>query len=218
MEIDNYIKIKSELPEPITLVAVSKTQQLNDIQQMYNLGQRVFGENKVQELVEKYQTLPKDINWHFIGHLQTNKVKIIAPFISLIHSIDSGKLLFEVNKEAKKNNRIIDCLLQIYIAKEETKYGFSVEEVNNFLLSEAFKELENVRIVGVMGMATFTEEKKQVMNEFSSLKTIFSQFKENYFADKLYFKQISMGMSQDYHLAIEAGSTMVRIGTLLFGS
>ena len=204
-------------PKQVTLVAVSKTKPNEAILEMYNEGQRVFGENKVQELTTKYEALPKDIQWHAIGHLQTNKVKYIAPFVSMIHSIDSLKLLKEVNKRAKQNNRTIDCLLQMHIAEEDTKFGLSREEVTALLESDSFKQFENVRIVGVMGMATFTDNEEQVRQEFKNLKAIFDYLKATYFANQASFKEISMGMSGDYELAIEEGSTMVRIGSLLFG-
>lgn len=204
-------------PKRVTLVAVSKTKPNEAILEMYNEGQRVFGENKVQELTAKYEALPKDIQWHAIGHLQTNKVKYIAPFVSVIHSIDSLKLLKEVNKRAKQNDRTIDCLLQMHIAEEDTKFGLNKEEVVALLESDSFKQFENVRIVGVMGMATFTDNEQQVRQEFKNLKAIFDNLKATYFTNQASFKEISMGMSGDYELAIEEGSTMVRIGSLLFG-
>ena len=204
-------------PKRVTLVAVSKTKPNEAILEMYNEGQRVFGENKVQELTAKYEALPKDIQWHAIGHLQTNKVKYIAPFVSVIHSIDSLKLLKEVNKRAKQNDRTIDCLLQMHIAEEDTKFGLNKEEVVAMLESDSFKQFENVRIVGVMGMATFTDNEQQVRQEFKNLKAIFDNLKATYFTNQASFKEISMGMSGDYELAIEEGSTMVRIGSLLFG-
>lgn len=201
-----------------TLVAVSKTKPAARIQTMYNEGQRIFGENKVQELVEKAEILPKDIAWHQIGHLQTNKVKYIAPFVALIHAVDSLKLLKEINKQAIKNNRIIDCLLQFHIATESSKFGFNKEEVLEMLKSDTYKNLQNIRITGVMGMATFTNDQEQVKMEFRYLKEIFDQLKQNQFKDCTYFTEISMGMSGDYQLAIAEGSTMVRIGSLLFGN
>jgi len=185
---------------------------------MYDAGQRIFGENRVQELVEKEAVLPKDIEWHQIGHLQTNKVKYIAPFVSLIHAVDSLKLLKEINKQALKNDRVIDCLLQFHIAEESSKFGFDAEEVMTILKSEAFKNFENIRITGVMGMATFTHDKAQVKQEFKQLKTIFDTLKKSFFSTDVHFKEISMGMSGDYQLAVSEGSTMVRIGSLLFGS
>ena len=200
-----------------TLVAVSKTKPVAQIQAMYDEGQRIFGENRVQELVEKQAVLPKDIEWHQIGHLQTNKVKYIAPFVSLIHAVDSLKLLKEINKQAIKNNRTIDCLLQFHIAEESSKFGFDQKEVETMLTAEEFKQLSNVRIVGVMGMATFTHDKEQVKLEFRHLKDLFDKLKQNHFQKATEFKEISMGMSGDYQLAVTEGSTMVRIGSLLFG-
>jgi len=214
----NLLKIKSELLEKVKLVAVSKTKPATMILDVYNLGHRVFGENKVQELLDKYEKLPKDIEWHFIGHLQTNKVKFIAPFISLIHGVDSLKLLHEINKKAAENNRVIDCLLQIYIAKEESKFGLDENEVLELLNSEEFKKFENIRIIGLMGMATYTVEDIVVFNEFNELAIMFEKIKFLFFSDKEYFKEISMGMSGDYKLAIKAGSTMVRIGSGIFGN
>jgi len=212
-------EILAELsPKEVTLVAVSKTKPQAAIAEMYAEGQRIFGENRVQELVEKYEALPKDIEWHAIGHLQRNKVKYIAPFVALIHSIDSSRLFKEVNKEAKKNNRAINCLLQFHIAKESSKFGFDKTEVIAFLESDVFKNAENVNIVGVMGMATFTDNVEQVRKEFQALKQIFDSLKQDYFKEKVDFKEVSMGMSGDYGLAIKEGSTMVRIGSKLFGS
>ena len=185
---------------------------------MYDEGQRIFGENRVQELVEKEAVLPKDIEWHQIGHLQTNKVKYIAPFVSLIHAVDSLKLLKEINKQAAKNDRVIDCLLQFHIAEESSKFGFDEAEVTTILKSETYKQLQNIRIIGVMGMATFTHNEAQVKQEFRHLKNIFDALKNTFFPANDDFKEISMGMSGDYQLAISEGSTMVRIGSLLFGS
>ncbi|MCH2082556.1 MAG: YggS family pyridoxal phosphate-dependent enzyme [Saprospiraceae bacterium] len=200
------------------LVAVSKTKPQSAILKLYEEGQRDFGENRVQELVDKQEALPKDIKWHMIGHLQSNKVKYIAPFIHLIHSVDSPKILKEINKQAAKNDRIIDCLLQFHIAEEDTKYGFDSDEALAFLKSPAFQSLQNIRIVGVMGMATFTKDENQVRNEFRSLKAIFDLLKKTCFEQVNSFKEISMGMSGDYNIAMEEGSTMVRIGSLLFGA
>lgn len=214
---DNLDKVHSTLVKGVTLVAVSKTKPESMILDAYEAGERIFGENKVQELTRKHEVLPKDIKWHFIGHLQTNKVKYIAPFISLIHGVDSLKLLIAIDKEGKKNNRIIDCLLQFHIAREETKFGLSEDEAHDILHSAEFNDLTNVRIVGVMGMATFTSDTEQVASEFKSLKTIFNKLKESFFPNTESFKEISMGMSQDYQLAIENGSTMVRLGTTIFG-
>lgn len=200
------------------LVAVSKTHTPTEILKLYEQGQRDFGENKAQELISKYDALPKDIRWHMIGHLQTNKVKYIAPFVHLIHSVDSFDVLKEIDKQAKKYNRIIDCLLQFKIAQEDTKYGFDVETAESMLQSAGFQELKNIEIVGVMGMATFTENEDQVRSEFKRLKEIFDIIQAKYFSSQITFKEISMGMSDDYQIAIEEGSTMVRIGTLLFGA
>lgn len=204
----------SELPESVTLVAVSKTKPNEAIAEAYQAGQRDFGENKVQELVLKWETLPKDIEWHMIGHLQRNKVKYIAPFVSLIHSVDSVRLLQEIDKQAKKNKRVIDCLLQVHIAQEDTKFGFDEAELIEFINSTYYNELSNVRIRGLMGMATFTSEENQLKAEFSSLKQIFERQK-NAFED---FDILSMGMSGDYQLAIEEGSTMIRVGSAIFGA
>ncbi len=201
----------------VKLIAVSKTKPLEDIDSLYNEGQRVFGENRVQELSAKYEALPKDIEWHLIGHLQTNKVKYISPFISLIHSVDSLSLLSEINRQALKNNRVIDCLLQFHIAVEETKFGLNLEEAAEILGSEAFKKMQNIRIVGVMGMASFTENIELVRSEFKNLKNIFDTLKTQFFQSEASFCEISMGMSGDYAIAVEEGSTMVRIGSLLFG-
>ncbi|MFN5416983.1 MAG: YggS family pyridoxal phosphate-dependent enzyme [Flavobacteriia bacterium] len=214
---ENLSKIKVSLPENVKLIAVSKTKPNEDILEAYNVGQRVFGENKVQELCDKYEALPKDIEWHLIGHLQTNKVKYIAPFVSLIHAVDSLKLLQEINKEAKKNNRIIDVLLQFYIAQEDTKFGLNFEEVEEILQSNSYIEMENIRIVGLMGMATFTDNKEQIQDEFRSLYNYFQIIKSHYFKFNPDFKEISMGMSGDYEIAVEEGSTMVRVGSSIFG-
>ncbi len=199
------------------LVAVSKTKPNELIQDFYDRGQRDFGENRVQELADKFEALPKDINWHFIGHLQTNKVKYIAPFVHLIHSVDRLKILKEVNKRARQNERVIDCLLQFHIAEEESKFGFDLAEAREAMESETYQKMEHVRIVGVMGMATFTDDHDKVRREFQALRRIFEQLKQDYFADQPHFKEISMGMSGDYKIAIEEGSTMIRIGSILFG-
>ena len=211
-------EIKNNIPKNVKLIAVSKTKPAEDIMEAYNSGYRIFGENKPQELKEKYNTLPKDIEWHMIGHLQTNKVKYIAPFVHLIHAVESIKLLTTINKEAEKNNRIIDVLLQIYIAKEESKFGLSKEELITLLESEEFKSHKNIRVVGLMGMATFTNDSSIIRNEFKSLKQIFEFTKEKYFSNQDSFKEISMGMSDDYKLAIEEGSTIIRVGSSIFGS
>lgn len=215
---ENLNSIRRNIPENVTLIAVSKTKPISDLQEAYDAEQRIFGENKALEMREKYQQLPEDIQWHFIGHLQTNKIKYIAPFVSLIHSIDSLSLLEAVNKEAAKNNRVINCLLQFHIAQEETKFGLDIDEAKQILESDTFKQMNNVRIVGVMGMATFTEDITQIRNEFKSLKKIYDILKENYFKDDNSFKEISMGMSDDYPIAIEEGATMVRVGSKIFGA
>ncbi len=210
-------RIKNELAiSQTTLVAVSKTRPNADIMDMYQKGQRIFGENRVQELVQKYEDLPKDIAWHMIGHLQRNKVKFIAPFVDLIHSVESIRLLEEIDSQAKKNNRVINCLLQFKIAEEEAKFGMQVNDIKEFLQSDDYNTLQNTNIIGIMGMATFTQDKKQVRNEFRTLQSIFNELKEDIFHSKEDFKEISMGMSGDYKIAIEEGSTMVRIGSLLF--
>lgn len=208
--------LKELAPTNTTLVAVSKYRPNEAIQALYDEGQRHFGENRVQELLLKHPQLPQDIHWHIIGHLQTNKVKFIAPFVHLIHSVDSAKVLLEINKEAAKNHRVIPVLLQFKIAAEDTKYGFDIETVKAMLESDAFAELENIQVSGVMGMATFTENKEQVIGEFKNLKSIFDTLKKEYFSDSDAFKEISMGMSGDYLLAVAEGSTMVRIGSKLF--
>ncbi len=211
-------QILSELqPYGARLVAVSKTHPEEAILKLYAKGQRIFGENRVQELVPKYEALPKDIEWHLVGHLQTNKVRQIAPFVTCIHSVDSFRLLREIDRQAKRYARTIDCLLQFYIAGEETKFGLNLEEAVDILQSPEFQGLKNTRITGVMGMATFTEDMEQVRGEFRRLKGIFDQLKNRFFAGKDYFREISMGMSGDYKTALEEGSTLVRIGTLLFG-
>lgn len=215
---ETYLKIKKYLiDQRVELIAVSKTKPVDAILEMYNLGQRHFGENRVQELVEKAEKLPKDIKWHAIGHLQRNKVKYIAPFIHLIHSVDSVKLLIEINKEASKSNRVIPVLLQIHIAKEDSKFGLSKIEVIDFLESNVYKRMENIEIQGLMGMATFTNNTEIVTEEFAFLKQLFEFVKQDYFNDDSSFNQLSMGMSGDYELAIKQGSTLVRIGSLLFG-
>jgi len=215
---DNIKNLKAEIERlNVRLVAVSKTKPAEDVEEAYAAGQRIFGENMVQEMVEKYEKLPKDIQWHQVGHLQTNKVKYIAPFISLIESVDSLKLLQEINKQALKHNRVIDCLLQVYIADEETKFGLSFDEVIELLRAEEFTELKNVRIVGLMGIATNTESEKQIKDEFYELKTFFSGIKQSFFRKEDSFKELSMGMSSDYKIAIEEGSTMVRLGSTIFG-
>jgi len=213
-----YDKIQNELQTTnTTLVAVSKTKPNEAIMNLYAQGQRIFGENRVQELVEKHEALPKDIDWHLIGHLQTNKVKYIAPFVRMIHSVDSLKLLKEINKQAAKNERVIDCLLQMDIADESTKFGLDESEVLDLLRSTEFKKMQHIRIVGVMGMATFTPDTAQVRDEFRQLAAISKQLKGDFFGENEAFKEISMGMSGDYQIAVAEGSTMVRVGSLLFG-
>lgn len=218
MNIQNYHSILSELPDQVKLIAVSKTKPVEDIQILYNEGQRIFGENRAQELKSKYEVLPKDIEWHFIGHLQTNKIKYIAPFVSLIHSVDSFNLLQEIDNHAKKVNRVISCLLQFYIAQEETKFGFDRAECTEMMESVLFKSLQNIEIVGVMGMATFTDDQQQITKEFKTLHDHFSFLKSTYFKENSRFKEISMGMTDDYPIAIQEGSTMIRIGSAIFGS
>lgn len=211
---DNLYKIKSSLPQHVTLVVVTKTQPVERLMEVYTKGHIIFGENKVQEMLDKYEQLPKDIQWHLVGHLQSNKVKFIAPFVSLIHSVDSLKLLQEINKQAQKNNRIIKCLLQVYIADEETKFGFDFSEIEQLLCSEELKLLKNISIVGLMGMATNTADQGQIEKEFKSLNIFYKKLQSSYSS----FQILSMGMSSDYALAIENGSTLVRIGSSIFGS
>lgn len=210
----NIKKIKDSLPIGVKLVVVTKTHPSEKILETYNAGHKIFGENRVQELVEKQKQLPKDIEWHLIGHLQANKVKQIAPFVNLIHSVDSLKLLKEINKRAEKENRVIDCLLQIYIAEEETKFGLSFEEAEELLHSEEFKQLKNIRITGLMGMATLTDNEDQIKNEFRSLKTFYDKLKTKNPALTI----LSMGMSSDYKIAIEEGSNLIRVGSAVFGN
>ena len=215
---ENLEQIKNTIPDSVTLVAVSKTKPMPLLEEAYVAGQRHFGENRVQELEEKFEVLAKDIKWHMIGHLQSKKVKKIAPFVYLIHGVDSFKLLQEINKQALNNDRIIDCLLQFHIADEETKYGFSYVEVEEILKSEDFKALQNIRLCGVMGMATFTDNESQIRSEFKALKVIFDQIKTNFEQELPNFTEISMGMSGDYQIAMEEGSTMVRVGSAIFGN
>ena len=215
---ENLRKIKSELPDHVTLVAVSKTKPASDIQEAYDSGQRDFGENRAQEMQEKANNLPKDIRWHMIGHLQRNKVKYIVDSVHLVHGVDSYKLLREINKEGKKVDRIIPCLLQFHIAKESSKFGLDLSEAEAMLQDDDFQSLDNIKIRGVMGMATFTNEMEHVRSEFNSLKEIFDQLKAKFFADSGEFKTISMGMSGDYGVAIGEGSNMVRVGSAIFGA
>lgn len=217
MSIETKInQIKSTIPKDVTLVAVSKTKPVSDLMEAYNTGQRIFGENKIQEMVEKYEEMPKDIDWHMIGHVQSNKIKYMAPFVSLIHGIDRLKLLKEVNKQGKKNDRIINCLLQIKIAEEDSKFGMSADDAKKILLSKEFLELTNVCVKGVMGMATFTDNQTQIKEEFSFLKSTFDKLKDIN-SSNCQLEIISMGMSDDYPLAIECGSNMIRVGSRIFG-
>lgn len=211
---NNLDTINASIPEDVTLVAVSKTKPISDIQEAYNAGQRVFGENKIQEMVTKYDELPKDIQWHMIGHLQRNKVKYMAHFVDLIHGVDSLKTLKEINKQALKHDRTINCLLQARIAKEDTKFGLTFDEINSILNSEEIKSLSNVKIVGFMGMATFTKDEEQLEEEFSSLQTFYKAQKEL----NPQIEILSMGMSGDYQIAIKNGSTMIRVGSSIFGA
>jgi pyridoxal phosphate enzyme (YggS family) len=214
---ENLLSIKNNLPEHVALVAVSKTKPIEDLMKAYDAGQRIFGENKIQEMEGKWEQMPKDIQWHMIGHVQTNKVKYMAPFVSLIHGVDSFKLLKEVNKQALKNDRIIDCLLQMHIAEEETKFGLDDNELNSILASSTFREMKNIRITGLMGMATFTDNQDQVKKEFSHLKSIYDKLQSQKI-ENCQLNTLSMGMSGDYKLAIECGTTMVRIGSSIFGT
>ena len=216
--VKNLEQIQLTIPEHVTLVAVSKTKPIESIQELYDAGQRIFGENRVQELVDKYEVLPKDIHWHLIGHLQRNKVKYIAPFIEMIHSIDSERLLDEVNIQSKKNNRKIKVLLQFYIAQEETKFGFDWDDIQDLFSRRTPESFDSIEFCGVMGMASFSDNENQVRNEFKDLKTIFNHLKETFFLGSASFSEISMGMSGDYQIAIEEGSTMVRVGSSLFGA
>lgn len=214
---DNLKQILAELPQEVQLVAVSKFHPNSAIEEAYQAGQRIFGESKIQEMTAKYESLPKDIEWHFIGHVQSNKVKYMAPYVTMIHGVDSYKLLVEINKQAAKANRIIDCLLQIYIAQEETKFGFSPEECMQMLRKEKWNELSNIRICGVMGMASNTDNVEQIRREFRYLNSIFKDLKNTYFSDSETFKEKSMGMSHDYHEAIAEGSSLIRVGSFIFG-
>jgi len=211
---DNLIKIKASLPKTVTLVAVSKTKPVTALQEAYDTGHRIFGENKVQEMTQKWEALPKDIRWHMIGHVQRNKVKYMAPFVHLIHGVDSLKLLREINKQALKHKRVIDCLLQVHIAEETSKFGFDADELNALVDSDDFMSLENVRILGLMGMATFTSDEDQIRKEFKGLKHSFDTLKTSLPELQI----LSIGMSGDYQLAIDEGSTMVRIGSSIFGA
>ena len=214
---DNLIQIKSTIPANVTLVAVSKTKPISDLMEAYNAGQRIFGENKIQEMTGKWEQMPKDIQWHMIGHVQTNKVKYMAEYVSLIHGVDSLDLLQKINKQATKHNRIIDCLLQIYIAEEETKFGLDENELEEIFHSDEFTSLQNIKVIGLMGMATFTNNQTQIKKEFVNLKAIFDKHQQPT-TDNRQLTTLSMGMSGDYKLAIECGSTMIRIGSSIFGN
>lgn len=214
---NNLQQIKQSLPEDVTLVAVSKTKPASDIMEAYEAGQRIFGENKIQEMTQKWEQLPKDIQWHMIGHVQRNKVKYMAPYVSFIHGVDSLKLLKEINKQAKKWRRVIPCLLQVYIATEDTKFGLAQDELLQLIHSDEFKTMENIKIVGLMGMASFTENQEKIKQEFQSLKDIFDYVKP-YELDNCKFTYLSMGMSGDYPIAVECGSNIVRIGSSIFGA
>lgn len=213
----NLLDIKSSLPEHVTLVAVSKTKPVSDLMEAYEAGQRIFGENKIQEMTEKWQQMPKDIEWHMIGHVQSNKVKYMVPYVKLIHGVDSLKLLKEINRQAVRWRKNIHCLLQIHIAEEETKFGLNEEELEELLHSEEFKAMTNIKIVGLMGMATFTDNQEQIKREFNHLKVVFDQHKTLQ-TPNLQLQTLSMGMSGDYQIAIDCGSTMVRIGSSIFGT
>lgn len=214
---ENLHNIQTSLPENVTLVAVSKTKPVSDLQEAYDAGQRIFGENKIQEMTEKWEQLPKDIQWHMIGHVQRNKVKYMAPYVSLIHGVDTLKLLKEIDKQAAKNERVIECLLQVHIAEEDTKFGFDATELQETIAMEAFSALKNIKVVGLMGMATFTGDTTQVAREFQSLKLLFDSL-QTASSENLEMNILSMGMSGDYKIAIENGSNMVRIGSSIFGA
>ncbi len=213
---ENLKNIKSKLPEHVTLVAVSKTKPVKDLMEAYNAGQRIFGENKIQEMAEKYEEMPKDIEWHMIGHVQRNKVKYMAGFVSLIHGVDNFKLLKEINKQAKKRERVINCLFQIKIASEDSKFGMSANDASEIIKSQEFSELENIKVTGVMGMATFTDDEHQIKKEFNHLKSTFETLKQ-FDTNNCKLQIISMGMSGDYPLAIDCGSNMIRVGSSIFG-
>lgn len=213
----NLKEVLATLPSHVRLVAVSKYHPVEALQEAYDAGQRIFGESKVQEMTLKYELLPKDIEWHFIGHLQTNKIKYMAPFVSMIHGVDSFKLLCEINKQAAKAGRIIPCLLQIHIAREETKFGFSPDECRDMLRQERWKDLQHIRICGVMGMATNTDNEADIDQEFQTLAALFQEIKEIHFTQDPYFTEVSMGMSDDYPIAVKNGSTLVRVGSRIFG-
>lgn len=210
-------RLHQELPEGVSLLAISKYQPIEALQEAYDAGQRMFGENHIQEMAAKATALPKDIEWHFTGHVQTNKIKYMAPFVSLIHAVDSFRLLREINKHAAKHERRIDCLLQIHIAQEETKYGLTVDECRQLLANEPWRELQHIRITGLMAMGSNTDDLEKVRNEFRQIKQLFDELKSTYFADEPSFSQLSEGMTDDYPIAIEEGSTIVRIGSMIFG-
>lgn len=211
-------QLRSSLPEGVSLLAISKYQPIEALQEAYDAGQRLFGENHIQEMAAKAAALPKDIEWHFTGHVQTNKIKYMAPFVSLIHAVDSFRLLREIDKHAAKHNRVIDCLLQIHIAQEETKYGLTMEECRQLLATEPWRELQHIRITGLMAMGSNTDDMDQVRSEFRQMRHLFEELKATYFADEPSFAQLSEGMTDDYPIAIEEGSTIVRIGSMIFGS
>jgi pyridoxal phosphate enzyme (YggS family) len=214
---NNLLQIKDALPPHVTLVAVSKTKPVEDLKEAYAAGQRIFGENKIQEMTGKWEQLPKDIEWHMIGHVQTNKVKYMASYVSLVHGVDSLKLLTEINRQAKRYRKTINCLLQVHIAEEETKFGMDEQELNDLLASDEFKQLENIKVTGLMGMATFTEDEAQIKKEFTHLHSVFTRLSNQTSTVNCQLSTLSMGMSGDYKLAIECGSTMVRIGSSIFG-
>ena len=218
MDIETNLKeVLAELPQNVRLVAVSKFHPNEAIEEAYTAGQRIFGESKVQEMTQKYETLPKDIEWHFIGHLQTNKIKYMAPYVSLIHGVDSYKLLSEINKQGAKCGRVIPCLLQMHVAQEETKFGFSFEKCTEMLKQGDWKELKNISLHGLMGMASNTDNMQQVRKEFRMLHSYFEEVKNSFFTNETTFKELSMGMSHDYSIAVEEGATLVRIGSRIFG-
>lgn len=214
---EQITRLQKELPEGVKLLAISKYQPIEAIQEAYDAGQRMFGENHIQEMAAKAAALPKDIQWHFTGHVQTNKIKYMAPFVSLVHAVDSFRLLREIDKHAAKHERCIDCLLQIHIAQEETKYGLTIDECRQLLANEPWRELEHVRITGLMAMGSNTDDMEQVRHEFRQIKSLFDELKEKYFANEPSFCQLSEGMTDDYPIAIEEGSTIVRIGSMIFG-
>lgn len=214
---EQITRLQKELPEGVNLLAISKYQPIEAIQEAYDAGQRMFGENHIQEMAAKAAVLPKDIQWHFTGHVQTNKIKYMAPFVSLVHAVDSFRLLREIDKHAAKHNRSIDCLLQIHIAQEDTKYGLTIDECRQLLANEPWRELEHVRITGLMAMGSNTDDMEQVRREFRQMKNLFDELKEKYFANAPSFNQLSEGMTDDYPIAIEEGSTIVRIGSMIFG-